>query len=551
MAGKASEAMDGWTRWAASSAVALLAVIAAFGGGSLARWMRPGPAMTASAAPSGKLAAELERWERPDLTLLVTGQQHGYLLPCGCSRPQVGGLERRYNFFQTLSSRGWRTVAVDLGDIPQMAGPVNLPNLQGLTKYRHSMQALKLMNYAAVGLGEYEGSLPLFKALGEYALNDPSPRVVVANLADAETNFPEQTARWQMASPPGSPWKVGITSVVGPSVAGKIKDSMAKFGSSRQALEVVKSEMDKAGADYRILLYQGQFNRVAEGAQPVEAEAAARAFPEYQLIVALSEEDEPAGAPARIRHADGRETLVVRIGHKGKYVGVLGLYKGPKPESPAHKYTIVQMSEDYLTPDDQVAGNPIVKLMEAYAAELRRDGYLGRHPQVVHPFQASVPDASPTFVGSEKCKKCHASAFAVWQSSPHSHAWQTLADAKRPSLREHDPECIVCHTVGFGHKGGFVSAEKTPTLKDVGCESCHGPSSEHLKNTSDETWHKLMNPWKGQPGESAQEKAARQLKVDQFCQRCHDIDNDVTWTHKGFERKWPKVAHPTPESEKK
>lgn len=242
---------------------------------------------------------------------------------------------------------------------------------------------------------------------------------------------------------------------------------------------------------------------------------------------------------------------MVRIGHKGKYVGVLGLYKGAKPEVPATRYAIVQMSEDYLTPEDQSGSNPIVKLMEAYASELRKDGYLGKNPQAVHPFQAAVPDASPTFAGSEKCRKCHASAYAVWQATPHSHAWQTLADAKRPSLRQHDPECIVCHTVGFGHKGGFIDADKTPALKDVGCESCHGPSSEHLKNTSDETWHKLMNPWKAQPGETPAGKAARELRIDQFCQRCHDIDNDVTWTHKGFERKWPKVAHPTPESERK
>ena len=551
MAGKIVKTAGSLARWGVPGLLVLLAVVAAFGGGSLARWMRTGPNQTALVAPSGKLAAELERWEKPDLTLLITGQQHGYLLPCGCSRPQVGGLERRYNFFQTLATRGWKTVAVDLGDIPQMAGPVNLSNIQGLPKYRFSMQALKLMGYAAVALGEYEGSLPLFKALGEYALNESSPRVVAANLADAETQYPEQTAKWHLAQPAGSPWKVGITSAVGPTVAAKIKDPAAKFGSSRQALETVKAEMDKAGVEYRVLLYQGTFNRAAEGAQPVEAEAAARAFPEYQVVVALSEEDEPAGAPTRVRHPDGRETLVVRIGHKGKYVGVLGLYKGAKPETPANKYTIVQMSEDYLTPDDQAAGNPIVKLMEAYSAELKRDGYLSKYPQMVHPFQAAVPDSSPTYVGSEKCKKCHASAFAVWQSTPHSHAWQTLADAKRPSQRHYDPECIICHTVGFGTKGGFIDADKTPTLKDVGCESCHGPSSEHLRNTSDETWHKLMNPWKAQPNETAQDKTARQLRVDQFCQRCHDIDNDVTWTHKGFERKWPKIAHPTPDSEKK
>jgi hypothetical protein len=60
-----------------------------------------------------------------------------------------------------------------------------------------------------------------------------------------------------------------------------------------------------------------------------------------------------------------------------------------------------------------------------------------------------------------------------------------------------------------------------------------------------------MNPWKVGTDNSPAAVASKQQKIDQFCQRCHDIDNDVTWTHKGFERKWPKIAHPTPESEKK
>jgi hypothetical protein len=36
--------------------------------------------------------------------------------------------------------------------------------------------------------------------------------------------------------------------------------------------------------------------------------------------------------------------------------------------------------------------------------------------------------------------------------------------------------------------------------------------------------------------------------MDQTCQKCHDIDNDVTWIHGGFEKKWEprKIAHYTP-----
>ena len=52
-------------------------------------------------------------------------------------------------------------------------------------------------------------------------------------------------------------------------------------------------------------------------------------------------------------------TSITLAGSQPKVRGVLGLYKGAKPETPANKYTIVQMSEDYFTPEDQAAGNPI------------------------------------------------------------------------------------------------------------------------------------------------------------------------------------------------
>ena len=30
--------------------------------------------------------------------------------------------------------------------------------------------------------------------------------------------------------------------------------------------------------------------------------------------------------------------------------------------------------------------------------------------------------------------------------------------------------------------------------------------------------------------------------MDQMCQKCHDIDNDVHWS---FKKKWPKIVHPS------
>src|SRR5205807_9222992 len=143
------------------------------------------------APPAGKFPGRVLRgWTKPDLVLVLTGQLHGYLLPCGCSDPQVGGLERRYNFLQTIKDNGWPCAAIDLGDVPQRTGPAGLPNQQGLLKYVYSMRALKTMGYSAVGFGEYEVNLGLTNVLASFALNEAPPHVVATNLIDADRNYP-------------------------------------------------------------------------------------------------------------------------------------------------------------------------------------------------------------------------------------------------------------------------------------------------------------------------------------------------------------------------
>ncbi len=535
-----------------------LVVVSALAGTGLARWLRPpeakeGPAERASAGarPKGPFAG----WPKPDLVLVFTGQQNGYVLPCGCSKPQVGGLERRYNFLQTLKKKGWAYVAADLGDVPQKRGPVSLPNLQGVIKYRYSLASLKEMGYTAQGLGENEANLSFFKVLGEWALND-EPKAVAANLIDADTNFPEQVFAWRLGKAQGkSPIKVGVTAVVGPSVAGKIKalardDKSMRFSPSAAALNKALAEMN-GKVDLRVLLYQGPTHDAKR--VPKEAVLCAQRYPQFSVVMALSEEDEPPGHPVEVIDPRTKaKSLVVSVGRKGKFVGVVGVYRTGNADRPFDlRYELVEMTEDYLTAKADEKGHPISALMEDYTKELKRDNYLAQYGQVPHLSQAMAPvkgaggkvlvgpngEDRPTFMGSEACKKCHKRAYQKWEKSGHAHAYQTLVDAKRPSLRQHDPECIVCHTVGFGYAGGFKGAEVTEKLKNVGCESCHGPGSIHYANSNDEEWRKRMSPWRQLP------VAKRENAMDQMCQKCHDIDNDVTWINGGFKRKWPKVAH--------
>src|SRR5689334_9096103 len=84
--------------------------------------LRAGPQKGHAQGP-GKIPSPLDKWNKPDLVLIVSGQMYGYIQPCGCSKPQFGGLARRFNFLQSLKDKGWPVVSVDLGDIAQRSGP--------------------------------------------------------------------------------------------------------------------------------------------------------------------------------------------------------------------------------------------------------------------------------------------------------------------------------------------------------------------------------------------------------------------------------------------
>jgi hypothetical protein len=97
------------------AAVALV-IVSGLAGTGLARWLRR-PVATQTTAPAAPAFPNrlFEDWTaKPNLVLVLSGQQHGYMLPCGCSRPQLGGLERRYNFLQFVKKAGWPYVAFDL-----------------------------------------------------------------------------------------------------------------------------------------------------------------------------------------------------------------------------------------------------------------------------------------------------------------------------------------------------------------------------------------------------------------------------------------------------
>jgi hypothetical protein len=494
----------------------------------------------------------LKDWKNPELVLVLSGEMHGYLLPCGCSDPQYGGLERRYNFIQSLKKRGWPVVAVDLGDLPQTSEDISknsmlgdhIRNFQSVLKYTTAMKALKAMDYTAVGLGWRERALQgddnqgLPVTLDNYALNEKRPRIVAANLLERgeKERWLDMVGAWQGE---GGQFKVGVTGLVGPSVRKsehvKGEKNVSWADDTKGTIKQALAEQKEAGVTMRVLLYQGTVE---------EAQKLAKDFPQFHVVLCLTDGDLAPEKPARVG-----ETLIVTVGHKGHSIGVLGVFQ-QKPGQYEMRYQMVEMGPELRTPEGEEKKNPVVKLLNEYTATMKNhpDDYLGRYKnlQRKHPIQMEFDkeDEHVEYVGSLECKRCHGDAYAVWEKTPHARAYESLKNTKKTVIenRQYDAECVVCHVTGFGYKTGFTDEKDAnfDKLKVVGCESCHGPGSAHvdahIHGNGNAKLDKAMNPWKYSP-------RPREQSISATCLRCHDEENDVGWK---FKDRWAIVDHPSP-----
>ena len=114
----------------------------------------------------------------------------------------------------------------------------------------------------------------------------------------------------------------------------------------------------------------------------------------------------------------------------------------------------------------------------------------------------ALADGEPSYsyVGNQKCKKCHIKQHRSWEKTRMAKALEILKPGNNKEQKEKfaldvgkdyttDEKCVKCHTVGYGKPGGYATPDpqdekavrKAKELEGVGCESCHGPGSEYIK----------------------------------------------------------------------
>lgn len=452
-----------------------------------------------------------EGWNKPQIALFLTGQQHGYIEPCGCTGldNQKGGLMRRQTFLNQLrNDRGWDVVALDVGNQVRRFGR------QAEIKFQTTAEGLKKMDYEAVSFGPDDLRLSVDEVFAAVASEDPDNIKYISSNASL-LGF---TPKHRIVEAGGK--KIGITGVLGSKEQQKISNSEVEMGDPMQELEASWNALKAENCDLYVLLSHATLE---------ESRQYAKAFPGFQIVVTAGGAGEPTLKPENI---EGTNTQMIQVGTKGMYVGVVGLFNDPQQPIRYERVALDARFED---------SEEMLRLLASYQKQLETLGLdgLGIRPQ---------PHSSGhSFVGSETCAECHSEAYEVWENSKHSHATDTLVHPpERFEVPRHfDPECLACHVTGWNpelylpYRSGYLGLEATPNMKSVGCENCHGPGSHHVASQN------------GEGGFSDEQTA---MFVDQMklpleaardtCLKCHDLDNSPDFHVKGaFEKYWEEIKH--------
>lgn len=462
----------------------------------------------------------LKGFEKPAFALVLSGEQHGYLEPCGCSETQSGGVARRQDLLRQLADRGWEVAGLDLG------GTLKRSREQSKIKFAAIVEALQGMKYKALGLGPEELGLSGDQLILNHVGTEGEPQVnfVSANVTlfgSADLGTPIRFRSFELGGQ-----KVVVTSIVSPALTKFIPylqdPNQMSLEEPATALTAIKDQVAAEKPALAVLLSHASLE---------ESKQLAQKFPEYQLILSAGGVEDGEREPIM----EGK-TMIVQVGHKGKCVGVCAFY--PEAEQPL-KFELVNLDKDRFKNAPEM-----IEVMRNYQERLRNENILERDPSIPH-------KSGNTYVGVAKCAECHKKAYDVWKTSKHSHAYESL-EKGRPGqeanwvTRVFDPECIACHTTGWEpqevlrFESGFVTGEITPLLKGQQCENCHGPGSHHVD---------LEEQYKADRKSVTQELLIAERKnvqlteikaVKQVCFQCHDTDNSPNFD---FEKYWAKIKH--------
>ena len=407
--------------------------------------------------------------------LLYTGNTFGELKPCGCAREEdQGGIERRQAYFKSIRAKSFDVLLLDTGD------SFKEPSQQGKIKARYLLKSMNHMAYDAVALGDKD-----FIYGQDFLKSNSFIPWVATNMKLPE--IPSIPSYKIISLKDGT--KIAILSLAEPDLFYAGPDTGLKLVAPEEALKKVLPELIREENPDLIIAMTH-----------MKKENALALLDSSKLDIIVNGHIEKETDTIDIRPVQRLEKLFVQAGPRGQKVGEIFINLEPNGKR-TYRHQMIRL-------DSHIQFDPeMVELYGNYNREIEQvfleTLYARRNKSKIKVYATDA-----------ECKKCHAQAHTIWKNSRHGKAFATLKSVNKAF----DPECLVCHTVGFNQTGGFVSENDSPELKNVQCETCHGPGLNHAKDPKIE--------WDGNAAEA--------------CMKCHVKNHSPRFN---FEEYWSLIKH--------
>ncbi|MFN0250763.1 MAG: multiheme c-type cytochrome [Kofleriaceae bacterium] len=466
---------------------------------------------------------------KPTFTLVALAEMRGQIGPCGCTTDPLGDIARTSQITAGLRAAG-PTLVLDAGSVLYSKNPIP-PHLEAqeemkadllISTYREALQV------AAVGLG------PADLAKGPDKLRVPRH---VVNLA-ADTKVPVEAPK--IVEVGGA--KVGVFGVIAegavpatalaitdPVVAGKAAAAKLRADGAQVVVVLVQAAAKKdavklvreiGGADIAI----GGLGATAPEPDDVEPEATkvdgtwlvipgnrGQVVSKLEVTLRSDQEAGPHGSGGReagpLVDAVGPGAAKAKIATIDKLLAAadadLAKMQTDKDADPAFVKQkqaerdqlakeraaleamplVVPAKGSYFTLEQLRINKPLACDQEVQTDVTTFYAAAG-HANVAAAADQKVPPPAKDkagYVGTDACSDCHSDAVDFWKTTRHANAWKTLVDRGQ----QFDFDCVGCHVTGWDKPGGSNLAHNE-TLRDVQCETCHGPGSIHVAKGGEE-----------------------------------------------------------------
>ena len=372
------------------------------------------------------------------LTVLVSAETAGWIVPCGCSVKQAGGLLRRAAYAKQVAATG-DVLLADAGGAPGGAA------LYDRDKFRAMLRGERQMGLAAHNLGA-----------AELELGPEFLQQVEAEVPFVSANATPSAGR--SLAPPYRLCQAGDRRVL---VIGVVSPQFAtpEIRVSDPAGTVLKA-LREASAPRDLVL-------VLAFLPEDELRDLAQQVPEVDLFVG-------GPTPQSVPPQRSGRSWIAAVANKGKF---LARFDGQLQEARLEwAGSIVELGPDIA--DDPTQNENLQRWRQAL---LERD-FSAEETGFAPTLPPNLP-ADYRVAAEQSCRECHPGDHDIWADSRHAHAWQTLVAVKAHG----DSYCQQCHTTGYGLPGGFQSLAQSAAQVNVSCESCHGPSQAHARRPATKT----------------------------------------------------------------